>query len=616
MQRNKKSLEAVRHSLSHILAAAILEKYPKIKLGIGPTIEDGFYYDFDFNVSNEKRIKSNKSRIENLGNTQTYSKETRETIDLIEIEKQMRKLIKQNLQFKKESITFAEVKKTFSGQPYKLELIKELAKEKLKSQIKIQNLSIYKSGNFVDLCRGPHVKNTKEINPDAFKLTKIAGAYWKGSEKNPMLTRIYGIAFKNKKELDNYLKLQEEAEKRDHRKLGVELELFLINDEVGQGLPIYLPKGAMLRHNIMMFALNTYLEREYQLVTTPHIGSEKLWTKSGHLQFYKENMYSPLGIEGENYILKPMNCPFHIQVYKQKIRSYRDLPMRLTEMGTVYRYERSGVLHGLTRVRGFTQDDGHIICASNQVKSEIKKALELTIYILTTFGFKNFEINLSVRNPKSKKNYAGSEKKWKMAENALKQALKESGIKKIIKDVGGAVFYGPKIDIKVKDAIGREWQLSTIQFDFNLPDKFEMFYIDEKNKKQTPFMIHRALLGSLDRFMGVYIEHTAGAFPLWLAPIQVAIIPISQKQIDYAQKIFHFLKSENLRVELKDANETLGKRIREGEIQKIPYLLIIGDKEANNKTVNIRHYRRGVEGEINIEGLIKKIKKDITEKAI
>ncbi|MBZ1348661.1 MAG: threonine--tRNA ligase [Candidatus Liptonbacteria bacterium] len=616
MQHNKKSLEAVRHSLSHILAAAILEKYPKIKLGIGPTIEDGFYYDFDFNVSNEKRIKSNKSRIENLGNTQTYSKETRETIDLIEIEKQMRKLIKQNLQFKKESITFAEAKKTFSGQPYKLELIKELAKEKLKSQIKIQNLSIYKSGNFVDLCRGPHVKNTKEINPDAFKLTKIAGAYWKGSEKNPMLTRIYGIAFKNKKELDNYLKLQEEAEKRDHRKLGVELELFLINDEVGQGLPIYLPKGAMLRHNIMMFALNTYLEREYQLVTTPHIGSEKLWTKSGHLQFYKENMYSPLGIEGENYILKPMNCPFHIQVYKQKIRSYRDLPMRLTEMGTVYRYERSGVLHGLTRVRGFTQDDGHIICASNQVKSEIKKALELTIYILTTFGFKNFEINLSVRNPKSKKNYAGSEKKWKMAENALKQALKESGIKKIIKDVGGAVFYGPKIDIKVKDAIGREWQLSTIQFDFNLPDKFEMFYIDEKNKKQTPFMIHRALLGSLDRFMGVYIEHTAGAFPLWLAPIQVAIIPISQKQIDYAQKIFHFLKSENLRVELKDANETLGKRIREGEIQKIPYLLIIGDKEANNKTVNIRHYRRGVEGEINIEGLIKKIKKDITEKAI
>ncbi len=598
------------------MAAAILEKYPKIKLGIGPTIEDGFYYDFDFNVSNEKRIKSNKSRIENLGNTQTYSKETRETIDLIEIEKQMRKLIKQNLQFKKESITFAEAKKTFSDQPYKLELIKELAKEKLKSQIKIQNLSIYKSGNFVDLCRGPHVKNTKEINPDAFKLTKIAGAYWKGSEKNPMLTRIYGIAFKNKKELDNYLKLQEEAEKRDHRKLGVELELFLINDEVGQGLPIYLPKGAMLRHNIMMFALNTYLEREYQLVTTPHIGSEKLWTKSGHLQFYKENMYSPLGIEGENYILKPMNCPFHIQVYKQKIRSYRDLPMRLTEMGTVYRYERSGVLHGLTRVRGFTQDDGHIICASNQVKSEIKKALELTIYILTTFGFKNFEINLSVRNPKSKKNYAGSEKKWKMAENALKQALKESGIKKIIKDVGGAVFYGPKIDIKVKDAIGREWQLSTIQFDFNLPDKFEMFYIDEKNKKQTPFMIHRALLGSLDRFMGVYIEHTAGAFPLWLAPIQVAIIPISQKQIDYAQKIFHFLKSENLRVELKDANETLGKRIREGEIQKIPYLLIIGDKEANNKTVNIRHYRRGVEGEINIEGLIKKIKKDITEKAI
>ncbi len=576
-------LETLRHSVSHIMALAVQNIFKDVKFGIGPAIERGFYYDFK------------------LKNSLTPE-------DLPKIEKEIKKLIQQDLKFIKKEVSLTEAKKIFKDQPFKLELIKDLEKEKNKK------VTLYQLGDFTDLCKGPHLKSTKEINPKAIKLTSIAGAYWKGDEKNQMLQRIYGIAFAQEKELKAYLKQQAEAEKRDHRVLGQKLELFMFNEEVGAGLPLWLPKGAILRQEIMDFAFKTYLKKGYQPVVTPHIASEKLWRHSGHLDFYHEDMYNSFGIDEEQYRLKPMNCPLHVTMYKNKPRSYRELPIRWTEMGTVYRYEKSGVLHGLTRARGFTQDDAHIICRPDQLYQELKNCLEITLYILKTFGFKDFEMNVSVRDPKNKKKFIGQDKNWNLAEKELKKALKDSGFDKYELDVGGAVFYGPKIDVKVADSIGRQWQLSTIQFDFNLPGRFNMEYIGQDGKKHTPYMIHRALLGSLERFIGVYIEHVAGAFPVWLAPIQAQIIPVSKKFNAYADSIVKQLNQQDIRAKANQDDETLGKKIRNGELQKIPYLLIVGEKEKKAKTVSVRHRDKKDLGPVKTEKFIQQIQKEIEEK--
>ncbi len=566
-------IKTIRHSLSHILAATVQEFFPGVKFGIGPAIENGFYYDFDLS---EKITPA----------------------DLPKIEKKIKKLLKQNIKFKKKIVTKEEAKKIFKGQPYKLELIKEVPGKKA---------TIYESGKFTDLCKGPHIKSTKEINPDAFKLTKIAGAYWKGDEKNPMLTRIYGVAFKTKKELDKYLKLQEEAEKRDHRILGKKLELFLFDEEVGAGLPIWLPKGAVLRHTIENYLYEELTAQNYKWLYTPHIGNLKLWKKSGHWNFYRENMYSPIQIDEEKYLLKPMNCPFHVKVYDSKIRSYKDLPIKYAELGTVYRYEKSGVLHGLIRVRGFTQDDAHIICAPDQISQEVNNLIKQGLRMLKTFGFKDYIIYLSTKPEK----YAGTDKSWKKATDTLKYVLKENKLEYQI-DPGGGVFYGPKIDIKIKDSLGREWQCTTIQFDFNLPERFNMAYIDKRGKKKEPYMIHRALLGSIERFIGVLLEHYAGSLPLWLSPVQIWVIPISTRHKKYAEQVKKELSF--LRAEIKDENETVSKKIRGGEIQKIPYMLVVGDKEMKTKSVRVRERKKGDVGMIKLDKFTKRVKMELETK--
>lgn len=564
-----------RHSLAHVMAAAVLKLYPKAKFGVGPVIKNGFYYDID------------------LGDT-TLSSE-----DLPKIEKEMQKLIKSDIDFEKKQVSIDEAVNIFKekDQDYKLELLKDLKEkgttaitkeeESAYAKASADMVSIYATGNFVDLCRGPHVKSTKELKDMAFKLNKLAGAYWRGNEKNKMLTRIYGIAFESKKELDDYLKILEEVEKRDHRKLGKELELFIFDEEVGAGLPIWLPKGALLRQIMEDFVLSEYQKRGYKLVKTPHIASFKLFKQSGHLDFYKQSMYSPMDIEGEDYYVKPMNCPFHVKIYKNKIRSYKDLPIRYTELGTVYRYERSGTLHGLFRVRGLTQDDAHIICTSGQLADELSKLIELTKYILRTFGFKEFDVVLSLKDIDDKTKYLGDNKDWALAEESLRQALDNVKLKYEVEE-GEAVFYGPKIDIKVTDAIGRKWQISTIQLDFNLPERFDMNYIDKSGKEKRPFMIHRALLGSLERFTGVLIEHYAGAFPIWLSPVQVKIISVGSAHIDYCHKLAEKFKDNNIRVEVDDANETVGNKIRKAVKEKVPYMLVIGDKEINSDKLAVR----------------------------
>jgi len=573
-------MNTIRHSTAHVMALAVQELFKGVKFAIGPDIEDGFYYDFDLS----QRIVPE---------------------DLPKIEKRMKELIKEDLKFKKKELTVVEAKKIFKDQPYKLELIKDL---------KTKKVTTYTLGDLTDLCKGPHVKSTKELRYDSFKLTTLAGAYWKGDEKNKMLQRIYGVAFNSKKELQDHLKKLEEAEKRDHRKLGKELELFMLDDEVGQGLPLWLPKGAFVRHKVMEFAFNTYLKNGYEPVVTPHIASEALWKHSGHLDFYTESMYNSFGIDEEQYRLKPMNCPHQVKMYNMRPRSYRELPIRWTEMGTVYRYEKSGTLHGLTRVRGFTQDDAHIICTPDQLQKELVDALKIALYLFKTFKFKDFEMNLSIRDPKEKKKFIGDDKGWKQAEDALKKALTTVGYNKYVLDVGGAVFYGPKIDIKVADSLGRKWQLSTIQVDFNLPGRFNMKYMNKDGQEYEPFMVHRALLGSLERFMGVYIEHVGGAFPAWLAPIQAQIIPISKKFNKYSEDIKKQLQENDLRVELNDSDDTLGKRIREGELQKIPYLLIIGEKEQKAKSIAVRDREKGDLGIMKTDKFIEKITEEIKDK--
>jgi threonyl-tRNA synthetase len=591
---SENNIEKIRHSLSHILASVVLEFWPKTKLGMGPAIENGFYYDFQFQKPLEEK-------------------------DLEKIEQRMKELISQKIKFEKQNITKRKAKKLFAIQPYKLELIKDLPGD---------NVSIYTNGDFVDLCKGPHIKSTKEITPNTFKLSKIAGAYWKGNEKNKMLTRIYGLAFETEKELMDYLNMLQEAEKRDHRALGQKLDLFHIDEIVGLGLPLWHPKGAILWRLIEDFWYQQHLKNGYDLVRTPHIGNKILWETSGHWGFYNASMYPPIEIgqtleekqkkekvkESEQYLLKPMNCPFHIQIFKNKPYSYRELPLRWAECGTVYRFEKKGELSGLTRVRGFTQDDAHIICTAEQVESELKKVIDFILFIYKSFGFKieNINVYLSVRDKKSKK-YAGTDHGWKFTEKILEKVAIEKKLN-ISKDIGGAVFYGPKLDFKIKDAIGREWQCSTLQFDFNLPERFDMNFINSKGEKERPYMLHRALFGSFERFIGVLIEHYTGAFPLWISPIQIAIIPISEKHLDYAKNIENKFREDNIRIELKSENETLGKKIRDAEMQKTPYILIVGDKEIEANSVSVRERGRGDLGAMSIDDFINKVKEEIKDK--
>jgi len=578
--KNEK-LEMMRHSWSHVMAAAIKQLWPKAKPTIGPAIEDGFYYDFDDLKIGEE--------------------------DLEKIEDKMREIVKGNLEFIKSELSIKEALAKEKDQPYKKELI-----EKLKDQGE-SKVSYYKLGDFEDLCRGPHVKSTKELDWRSFKLTKLAGAYWRGDEKNKMLTRIYGVAFSDKKELNKYLDMMAEAEKRDHRKLGQELNLFMIDDEVGQGLPVWLPNGAILRQEMENFILQEYQRRGYKLVRTPHIASAKLFEQSGHLGFYKDGMYSPMNIDGEDYYVKPMNCPFHAKIYKRDMHSYRELPIRYTELGTVYRYERSGTLHGLTRVRGFTQDDAHIICMPDQLTDELVGVIDLTKYILETFGFDKFKVVLSVRDSKDKKKFMGTDKEWELAEEGLKKALKISKWDYDIEE-GEAVFYGPKIDVKVFDAVGREWQISTLQLDFNLPTRFDMTYIDKDGSKERPFMLHRALLGSIERFTGVLIEHYAGAFPVWLSPVQIKLLAVGEKHNKYVQELAQEFVAQGIRAEIDINDETVGNKIRKAVQEKSPYVLVIGDKEMKSSQLAVRDRGESKTREVEKKKFITEVKEKIEER--
>ncbi|RJQ45150.1 MAG: threonine--tRNA ligase [Anaerolineaceae bacterium] len=594
MEKEKKEryedshLYKVRHSTAHIMASAVLERFPNAKIAIGPAIDTGFYYDFDL--------------------PRPLTPE-----DLNEIEARMRKLIKDHIPFEKKVISAEEGKQIFHDQPYKLELIEDLEKGQFDEHgnplSEKPELSIYTSGNFTDLCRGPHVADTTEINPSAIKLLNIAGAYWRGDEKRAMLQRIYGTAWENQEDLKAYLDLLEEAKKRDHRKLGKELELFSSVDEVGAGLILWHPNGAKIRKIIEDYWRDEHEKSDYDFVYTPHIGKAQLWETSGHLGFYKENMYSPIDIEGQEYYLKPMNCPFHVHIYKSKIRSYRELPLRFAETGTVYRYERSGVLHGLLRVRGFTQDDAHHFCSPEQMPQEIDFVLNFCLNILRAFGFTNFSAYLSTMPEKA----VGDPARWKDAEAALEASLKRAGIAYEI-DEGGGAFYGPKIDLKIKDALQREWQLSTIQFDFNLPDKFDLSYIDEHGEQHRPYMVHRALLGSLERFFGVLIEHYAGAFPVWLMPVQAIIIPIADRHMPYAEELKKTIRSAGIRVKVDDRSERMNAKIRDAQNQKIPYMLIIGDQEIENKQVSLRLRNGENPGAQDLAIFMARAKKEIEEK--
>jgi len=540
-------LETMRHSAAHVMAEAMLSLFPDAKFGIGPAIENGFYYDFDL--------------------PRTLSPD-----DLPIIEAKMAEISAADSAFIREEVTKEEARKLFVAQPYKLELIDEIPEEKV---------SLYRQGSFVDLCRGPHVGSTGEIK--AFKLLTIAGAYWRGDERQPMLQRIYGIAFDSKRALDEHLKRLEEAARRDHRKLGVELDLFSIHDEAGPGLVHWHPKGALIRRVIEDFWKDEHVKRDYDILYTPHIAKAGLWQTSGHLDFYRENMYSPMDVEGQEYIIKPMNCLGHILIYKTRLRSYRELPLRFAELGTVYRYERSGVLHGLSRVRGFTQDDAHIFCRFDQLEDEVVGVLELAYFMIDTFGFTNYQILLATRPEK----YAGDIKVWEEATETLKKALTRLKIDYEV-DLGEGVFYGPKIDIKFEDALGRAWQGPTIQVDFNLPQRFDVNYIGEDSREHPVAMVHRTVLGSMERFLGTLIEHYGGAFPVWLAPVQVMIIPIADRHFDYAGQLEAELKSIGVRARVDRRSERVNLKIRQAQLEKVPCMLVVGDREVEAATVSVR----------------------------
>ncbi len=549
--------------------------FPAAKPAIGPAIDDGFYYDFDMDSP--------------------FTPE-----DLTAIEKKMSEIIKKNNPFVRKNIPKKDAIDLFKkmGEDYKVELISEIADEEM---------SIYEEGGFVDLCRGPHVFSTGAIK--AFKLLSIAGAYWRGNEKNKMLQRIYGTAYDSKEKLKEHLDFLEEVKKRDHRKLGKELDLFSVSEDIGPGLILWHPNGAIIRKTIEDFWRDEHYKADYKLLYSPHIAKLNLWQKSGHLDFYRENMYSPMEIEGVDYELKPMNCPFHISVYKSSLRSYREFPVRYAELGTVYRYERSGVLHGLLRVRGFTQDDAHIFCREDQMEDEILNILDFTLFILKTFGFDSYDVYLSTRPEK----YVGTQENWEKATNALSQALEKKGLSYQV-DPGEGVFYGPKIDIKIKDSLNRYWQCSTIQVDFNNPERFDINFRGSDGKDHRPIMIHRALMGSLERFFGVLIEHYAGIFPLWLAPVQIGIITIAERHSDYALGIARSLKAEGLRVETNLENEKIGHKIREATIRKVPYLVIIGDKEIAEGKLTVRKRSGENIGPFTVEEFTGVIKNEIKNK--
>lgn len=572
-------LYRIRHSAAHVMAQAVVEKFPEAKYTIGPPVEDGFYYDFD------------------LPRPLTPD-------DLKVIEKRMRQIIAGGHPFEKKVLSADEARMIFKDQPYKLELIDGLEQggydEYGEPLEEIPEISIYSHDKFVDLCRGPHVERTNQLNPSAVKLLNVAGAYWRGDENKPMLQRIYGTAWKTADELEQHLWKLEEAKKRDHRRLGRELDLFSVSEDVGPGLILWHQKGGMVRKLTEDYCRAEHEKGGYEFVYSPHIGKAHLWETSGHLDWYAENMYSPLDIEGQKYYLKPMNCPFHIQIYKSRMRSYRDLPLRFAEWGTVYRYERSGVLHGLLRVRGFTQDDAHLFCRPDQMPDEIDRVLQFSLNILRAFGFKEFQAYLSTRNPEKS---AGTPEQWEAPTEALRMALERAEVPFQI-DEGEATFYGPKIDLKIKDALGREWQLSTIQFDFTLPERFDMTYIGDDGQEHRPYMVHRALLGSMERFMGVLIEHYGGAFPVWLAPVQAIMIPIADRHLPYAHEVAKRLEAAGMRVDVDQRSERMNAKIRDAQNQKIPYMLVVGDREVEGETISLRLRSGENPGSVSIDAFL------------
>lgn len=611
MKSSQENIDNIRHSLAHLLAAAVLKKYPKAKLGIGPTIENGFYYDFEV--------------------PHGFSPD-----DLKEFEEEMRLQIKEGLKMEGEKVTPVKAKKFFKGQPFKLELIKDFVKEKkdlsiyslfssINSPLKTptppvkiyrkdrgSDRSVEATNYFSDLCRGGHIDNTNEINPEAFKLTHTAGAYWKGDEKKPQLQRIYGIAFNNKDELNDYLKMREEALKRDHKKLGPELDLFIFSPLVGPGLPLWTPRGTLMRDLLDGFVWDLRKERGYARVDIPHITKKELYEKSGHWDKFKDELFKVKSREGHEFAMKPMNCPHHIQIYARKQWSYRELPQRYTSTTKVYRDEQSGEIGGLSRVRAITQDDAHVFCRKSQISEEMSKIWDMIEIFYKTFGFE-LSVRLSLRDPKEPKKYLGTPALWDESEETLRKLAKSRKID-APEALGEAAFYGPKIDFIAKDSIGREWQVATIQLDMNQPERFDLACISEDGKQERIVMIHAAIMGSIERFMAVLIEHTAGLFPLWLSPVQAQILAISDKQLDYATEVFNKFKTTGIRVELTEANETLGKRIREAQMQKIPYILVVGDKEIQANSVAVRSHKRGDEGVMPVDSFISKLKDEITKK--
>lgn len=568
------------HSSAHLMAEAVEASFPAVKFWVGPPIEKGFYYDMD------------------LGDQQITES------DLETLEKKMTELARQNNQYTRKEISKAEATKYFEekGDEYKLDLL---------SGLEDGTITFYTQGNFTDLCRGPHIPSTGAIK--GIKLTNIAGAYYKGDEKNKMLTRIYGVSFPNQTELDEYLVFLEEAKKRDHRKIGKELELFTFSDKVGSGLPLWLPKGAMLRERLQQFLQKAQVAAGYVPVITPHIGSKSLFVTSGHYEKYGADSFQPIKtpVEGEEFFLKPMNCPFHCEIYKSSPRSYKDLPLRLAEFGTVYRYEQSGELHGLTRVRGFTQDDAHLFCMPEQVKDEFKKVIDLVLHVFKSLGFTEYTAQISLRDKENRDKYIGSDENWELAERSIIEAVAEKGLENVVVEYGEAAFYGPKLDFMVRDAIGRKWQLGTNQIDYNLPERFDLTYIGEDNAKHRPVMIHRAPFGSLERFVAVLTEHCAGKFPMWLVPVQVKILPISDKFIPYAENVLSQLKNKDIRTEIDDRGEKIGKKIRDAELAKIPLMLIIGEKEMNEEKVAVRRQGKGDEGVKTVAELIEMIEEEV-----
>lgn len=574
--RSEEALEVFNHSCAHLMAHAVMELYPGTQYGIGPAIENGFYYDF-------------------------LTKEPFTPEDLEKITKKMNFLVKQNIKIekmiwdKKRAIEYF----TSRGQGLKVELISE--------KVESDDVSLYKQGDFVDLCRGPHLPSTGYLKH--FKLLSVAASYWKGDETSHSMQRIYGVVFPTAEELNEHVKRLKEAQARDHRKLGTELDLFSIQNEIGAGLVLWHPKGSIIRYEIEKYWYEEHLKNGYELLNTPHIAKSELWNTSGHNEFYKENMFTPIEFDNTEYQLKPMNCPFHISVYKSRNRSYRDMPIKWAELGTVYRYERSGVLHGLMRVRGFTQDDAHIFCTPQGLEDEIRELIDFSLRMLRTFGFTELDVYLSTRPEK----YVGEPEDWEMATSALRTSLEKCNVRYKV-DPGEGVFYGPKIDIKVKDVLKRSWQCTTIQIDFNLPKRFNLKYSDDHGQIRQPITIHRALLGSLERFFGVLIEHYGGFFPTWLAPVQVIVIPINDRNVDYARRVYEMLTKNSIRAELEYRSEGIGKKIRDAELRKIPYIIIIGDNEEKEKNISLRIHKKGDQGKINLEEFMDKIKKIILEK--